>query len=321
MPVQDAGTRTSGAEPRHARRIVIMWVIAAAIADPLFYFLAGPHMPPGDMTSSAAGAQFDFNVLTMAALPVIIGVWIYGAYTLLTWRAGRGGPDPVMTPTSRSNIRIQTAWIGTTTIVVLSAFVFGTVELVVPAGAGGGEGPQPIWTPTSKTILPVQVIAQQWKFTYRYPTYGGFESDKLVIPDNTTIAFHVTSLDVIHDFWAYQLGVKADANPGTDNVAFTTTRADGKVTVRCDELCGIWHGAMYNYGEVVPKAQFQQWATSTEASLTAATKLLPPFAWSYTPSANGAGGSYYPDNVDAFSKTEVYGAGAVSAKTAEQKSS
>ena len=110
----------------------------------------------------------------------------------------------------------------TTTVIVLGLFVFGTVELIGPAGAGGGEGPNPIWTPSSKAVLPIQVIGQQWKFTYRYPTFGGFEIDQLVVPVDTPIAFHVTSLDVIHSFWAYQLGVKADANPASDNVAFTT---------------------------------------------------------------------------------------------------
>jgi hypothetical protein len=35
------------------------------------------------------------------------------------------------------------------------------------------------------------------------------------------VEFHVTSLDVIHSFYAYKLGVKADANPGVDNVAYT----------------------------------------------------------------------------------------------------
>ena len=110
------------------------------------------------------------------------------------------------------------------------------------------QGSSPIWTPTSKTILPIQVIGQQWKFTYRYPTFGGFETNQLVVPDNTTIQFNVTSLDVIHSFWAYQLGVKADANPDYNNVAYTTTQQLGSFIVRCAELCGIWHGAMYNYG-------------------------------------------------------------------------
>ena len=66
----------------------------------------------------------------------------------------------------------------------------------------------------------MQVIAQQWAFTYRYPTYGGVETTHLVLPVEQTIEFHVTSLDVIHSFWAYQLGVKADANPDVDNVVF-----------------------------------------------------------------------------------------------------
>jgi cytochrome c oxidase subunit 2 len=154
----------------------------------------------------------------------------------------------------------------------------------------------------------VQVIAQQWKFTYRYPTYGGMETTQLVLPDHTAIAFHVTSLDVIHSFWAYQLGVKADANPAQDNVAFTTTGQTGSFIVRCSELCGLWHGAMYNSGEVVSPTAFQAWATSTQSRLAANTKLLPPFSYTYIPDANGADGGYYPDNVDPYSKVQTYGA-------------
>lgn len=129
-----------------------------------------------------------------------------------------------------------------------------------------------------------------------------------MIPADTTIAFHVTSLDVIHDFWAYQLGVKADANPSEDNIAYTTTSNQlGEFTVRCDELCGLWHGAMYNYGHVVSKTQFVSWAHSTETALAANTKLLPAFAWTYVPDANGADGGFYPDNVDPYSGVETYG--------------
>jgi cytochrome c oxidase subunit 2 len=134
-----------------------------------------------------------------------------------------------------------------------------------------------------------------------------------MIPADTTVAFHVTSLDVIHDFWAYQLGVKADANPDSDNVAYTTTTNQlGQFTVRCDELCGIWHGAMFDYGHVLSTSQFMSWAQSTEASLAANTKLLPQFAWTYVPDANGADGGYYPDNVDPYSGVETYGAQKVS---------
>jgi cytochrome c oxidase subunit 2 len=296
-------------ETPHFRRLIVIWAVLAVVLDVVFYFAVGPHVPPGAMSTSASGQQTDFIVLFMIALPVMLAVWVYMAYALIVWRGSRGNEDePEGGAKARGHFGIQVGWIATTTVIVLGVFVYGTVELIVPAGAGGGEGPSPIWTPTSHDVLPIQVIGQQWQFTYRYPTFGGFETRQLMIPVDTPVAFHVTSLDVIHSFWAYQLGVKADANPSSDNVAYTTASQLGAFTVRCSELCGLWHGAMYNFGKVVTKSQFFAWAQSTERQNAANTKLLPPFSYTYVPDANGADGGYYPDNVDPYSKVEQYGA-------------
>jgi cytochrome c oxidase subunit II len=218
------------------------------------------------------------------------------------------------------NTKVQATWIIGTSAIVLWLAVFGTIELVGPAGAGAGEGPSPIWklagvqttswTAGSNDMLQVQVIAQQWVFTYRYPQFGGMESSELFLPVNTPVTFHVTSLDVIHSFWAYQLGVKADANPQVDNVAYTTPKALGSVTVRCNELCGLWHGAMYNFGHVVSQASFESWASGVQAKERANGILaaLPPYALTYDPTVipqlgknlpaidgiTGAAGYYYP---------------------------
>jgi hypothetical protein len=59
---------------------------------------------------------------------------------------------------------------------------------------------------------------------------------------------------------------------------------------------------------VVAPQQFQAWAKLTETRLSRNTKLLPPYALTYTPDANGADGGYYPDNVDPYSKVQTYGA-------------
>jgi cytochrome c oxidase subunit II len=293
---------------RHWLRIAVAWVVLSVVGDVLWIKLVGPHIPPGRMSTTASGASFDFNVLIVIALPVMIGVWVYLVYAISQWRASKAGEDPVAVPAYRDHPRIEAIWISVTTVIVLFLAGFGIFELTSPEGAGGGEGPSPVWTPSSHNVLAVQVIGQQWKWTYRYPSFGGFESDELVVPINTAIAFHVTSLDVVHDFWAYQLGVKADADPSSDNVAFTTPLQLGTFIVRCDELCGLWHGAMYNSGTVVSKTAFEQWATTTEAELASNTKYLPPFAWTYVPDANGADGGYYPDTVDPYSPVETYGA-------------
>ena len=70
--------------------------------------------------------------------------------------------------------------------------------------------------------------------TFRYPTYGGVETTTLDLPVNREIEFHVTSLDVVHSFWAVELGVKADAVLGADNVAFDKPWELGSFQVRCD---------------------------------------------------------------------------------------
>lgn len=302
-PRRDAGLTVPGSAPLapisperdrvHWRRLHLMWLLEMAIAEPLLWFFLYKHLPPGAMTSSANGDRFDTIVATMLANAAVAGVLIYFGYALIHWRESR--PDVILDgPPLRSHAKVQFWWVFITAGIVIGAFVFGTYELIVPNGAGTGEGPSPIWAPTSGKVLPIQVIGQQWYWTYRYPTFGGFETTQLYIPDHTKIAFHVTSLDVIHDWWAYQLSIKADANPGEDNVAFTQTGQTGRFMVRCDELCGIWHGAMYNAGYVVTKKAFMAWGRRMERHLAPLTRLLPKFAWTYSPSANGASAGYYP---------------------------
>jgi len=291
-------------EPNHGIRIFIPWLILSVVADVLIWVVWGPHLPPGDMSSSASSQQFDIKVLAVAAAPVMIFVWVYFAYALLVWRHRDG--DEGDGPAIHGNTRVQATWITVSSVIVLAAFVFGTVQLVVPQGAGAGEGAQPIWKPSGNT-LQVQVIGQQWKFTYRYPQFGGFETTDLVLPIGQWVEFHVTSIDVIHSFWAYQLGVKADANPNVDNVAYTKINHTGTITVRCDELCGLWHGAMYNFGRAVSLSAFNTWAKGTEVKLASVTKMLPPYATTYDPAMvaqmskamvaaglTGGAGLYYP---------------------------
>ena len=302
-----AADPTAGAqrpEPNHGLRIFLIWLPIALVADLLLWFVWGPHLPPGDLSSSAASQQFDIRVMAVMAAPVMAVVLVYAGYALVVWRHREG--DDEDGPPIHGNTRIAATWIGVTSAIVLGLFVFGTVQLVVPAGAGAGEGNTPIWKPSGGTPLQVQVIGQQWRFTYRYPQFGGFETTSLVLPVGQNVQFNVTSLDVIHSFWAYQLGVKADANPGVNNVAYTKPGHTGKVQVRCAELCGLWHADMTTAGQVVSMSAFNAWAAATRVQLAALTRNLPPYSLTYDPNSVaqlgkafhqaglfGAGGGYY----------------------------
>jgi cytochrome c oxidase subunit II len=308
MATPEASAASAQAGPNHGMRIFLIWLPLAVIADLLIWFFLYPHLPPGRMSSSAQHQQFDIAILAVCAAPVLLFVWVYAAYALINWRHREG--DEEDGPPIFGNTKIQATWIGATAVIVLGLFVFGTVELIVPAGAGAGEGPSPIWKPNAAAPLQVQVIGQQWAFTYRYPQFGGMESSELFLPDNRWVEFHVTSLDVIHSFWAYKLGVKADANPGVDNVAYTQPKDLGTFRVQCNELCGIWHGAMYNYGHIVTPSAFQTWASAMRLRQANDGILaeLPRYATTYDPTVipqlgasivkidgiTGGAGYYYP---------------------------
>ena len=315
-----APAQESGSEPNHGLRIFLIWIVLALAADLLIWFVWYPHMPPGDMSDNARHQQFAIAVLAVSAAPVIIGVVVYFIYAIVVWRARPD--DDSDGPPIYGNTKVAATWIIGTSAIVLWAAVFGTVELATPGGTGAGEGPAPIWklagtqsatwTPGTNDMLEVQVIGQQWVWTFRYPQFGGMESTQLMLPVDTPVEFHVTSLDVVHSFWAYQLGVKADANPGVDNVAYVTPKAMGSVTVRCSELCGLWHAAMTDNGHVVTQTAFDSWASGVQAKERADGLLaaLPPYALTYDPTVipqlgngltvvlgvTGAAGYYYPPN-------------------------
>ena len=267
----------------HFRRLVVIWIIASVIFTPIVVLVLAPGMPPGNGTVQSAGQVTDNTVLLGLSTPVALAVLVYFGYALVAFRE-RSSEAVLDGPPIRGHAGVQLWWIVVTTVLVLFLAGYGTIRLLAD-GAGGGQGPNPIAKPSDPPggTLQVQVIAQQWKFTYRWPAYGGVETNALELPANRTVEFNVTSLDVIHSFWAYQLGVKADANPGVNNIAYVQTKNPLRFDIRCAELCGVWHGYMFATGYVVGATQFAAWIAQQQRQFAPATKVLPPYSKQYFP--------------------------------------
>jgi cytochrome c oxidase subunit 2 len=274
-------TPAAPATVSHGKRFLISWIVASVIATPLVAIFLGPAIPPGNATAQATEQVFDNTWLVSVSTPILIFVLFFVGYAVVNFR--NRGRDDLDGPAIRGDSRIQLVWMVTTSVIVLFLAGFGTYELL-QSGAGGGQGPDAAFQPAGyKRALDVQVIAQQWEFTYRYPTYGGLEVPHLVLPANTLIRLHVTSLDAIHSFWAYQLGVKADANPGTDNVVYVQTRSARTFDIRCAELCGLWHGYMFDTGRVMDSGPFAAWLKQQRSYFGSVIKYLPPYSTTYLP--------------------------------------
>jgi cytochrome c oxidase subunit 2 len=267
-----------------------IWLVLVVIGS---FVIAILPMPPGAASNVAGSVTDTIRLLTWAAWPVfsLTIIAVIGAVL-----ARRSDPDAATAPARelRGSPRMASTWIGVVGAVVLALAIVGTVTLGNDDAAQAlGLGGRTISGDSGNVIggaldeggyLPVQVIAQQWQFTYRYPTLGGFESAHLVLPNNTNVEFHITSLDVTHSFWLIALGVKADAVPLHDNVFLATTQQLGTYRSVCGELCGLWHGAMDdNSMQVVSAGDFDTWVAQEKALDAPIMKYLPPYSTTYVP--------------------------------------
>lgn len=284
--------RIQDADRPHVIRLAIAWVILSIIAIVLVLQI---NYPPYDNSIQGHDQSTTLRLLTVLAAPVFVGVVMMIVYSAIYFR--RTGPELVDGPAMLGNTPVQVAWIGISAITVLFLAFVGITTLSnaqvaqfvgqpgraigqsggqTGSGTAGGAGSE----------LQVQVIAQQWYFTYRYADYGGVETTHLVLPLNRPVELHVTSLDIIHSFWAYELGVKADANPGVDNIFHVTPTKTGTITIRCAELCGLWHGNMSDVdgeSKVVSQSDFDSWISQQQQDFAVIQKAVPSYAPFYFP--------------------------------------
>ena len=129
----DAPAAGSRGERRDGLWLLILWIVLSIIGCLLVALVWGPHIPPGAMSNTAASQQVDITVLATIATPVIIGVLLYLGWALAFWRQKSG--DEIDAAPIHGNTRISAIWIAVTSALVLALAVYGTVELIAPAGA------------------------------------------------------------------------------------------------------------------------------------------------------------------------------------------
>lgn len=135
----------------------------------------------------------------------------------------------------------------------------------------------------------VEVVAQQWNWTYRLPGKDGklgtvhsrFVTDanpfgmnpadangrddvlladpELRLPLGKPVKLLLRSKDVLHNFSVAQLRVKMDLVPGMVTYSWFTPTRTGSYDLLCEELCGVGHFAMRGRMVVEEPAAYQAW--------------------------------------------------------------
>jgi cytochrome c oxidase subunit II len=265
-------------ESNHIVRIAAFWALVTAIVVALLAFVV--PIPGPRLSVAGINEHYTTGLLFFTGAPIFTFVCVLFVYEIIVFRQrpGDSTDTPYATPPATGNMRVLFWWcaVSLTTVFFLAGWGIFTLSDVSDAA-----GPNP---------MPIQVIAQQWAFTYRYPSYGGVESRVLHVPVDRPIRFQVTSIDVVHDYWIYQEDVKIDAVPGVTTYANLLTHHLGTEQVVCDELCGIWHGYMRNPMYVDKQADFNKWIAQQKKVILPIAKQLPPYGSVYYPGSAYASG-------------------------------
>jgi len=116
--------------------------------------------------------------------------------------------------------------------------------------------------------LVVDVTAQQFAWTFKYPGFSDLTSSTLHLPVDKPVELRITSVDVIHSFWVPEFGQKQDAVPGSVNKLPITPNRRGTFPVICTELCGLGHAVMRSQAIVVSSKDFLSWARGQQKKLS-----------------------------------------------------
>lgn len=253
----------------YARRIVLLTFLFILIMLPISWLVVWfMNMSGGPASQIMADIQRTIVVFTVVSIPLMAVTLAILAYSLWGW--GRIKSD---TPPMQDNPRIHTnrTAVATWTIftAVLAAFLvaWGMMELAnITYGSFGTVAANQ--QPSSTKPLVVNVTGQQWAWTFEYPDDGKVTSDVLYLEVNRPVYFNLTSKDVIHNFWAVELGVKIDVNPGAITQVGVTPYKEGVFNVRCAELCGLHHAYMQTEIRVVSKEAFESWVRESGGGKT-----------------------------------------------------
>jgi len=207
--------------------------------------------------------------LLSLAVPIAVLVEVILAYTIWRFRANgdrdTDGPQP-----TRENRQLEITWTIATALVLLFVGTASFFTLAHPAVStilddsqsdqGPGEAPE--------DAVEVNIVAEQWEFTFEYPDENVTVNETLVLPANQSVYLYITSEDVIHSVHVPELGLKQDAIPGQRHLLRTVPTDEGEYRLYCAELCGEGHAEMLSTIRVVSEAEYESWLDERRSAAT-----------------------------------------------------
>jgi len=221
-------------------------------------------MPPQNISSNGHLIDGLWNYTTVLCIFYFILVCI-GLFGFSFLYSKKRNKTPYYTYGNKKQHIIVTAIVG--------AAVFLTIDLNITRIASN-DLLNEFWKypdPKTEKVLRIEVMAQQWLWSFRYAGADGefgtaddiVTNNDLRLPVNTKVLFHLTSKDVIHSFWVPNVRVKVDTIPGRITRIWWDATVPGVYDIVCAEMCGTNHYKMKSKLTVYTEEEYDQWMNSS----------------------------------------------------------
>lgn len=251
-----------------ARKRAVTWRVGAgaALTALLLTGCGGQVVTFGDM-----GASFNRSIMAMSLWAIALSIIIFFGvsaglfYTVHKFREENNSAAPEQ---FHGNNRLE--------VILVLVPVFIVILLSVLAVRTMANN-----NPVSEKSLQIDSLGRQFWWNFSYPAskvQGGVvtNGNEMVMPVGEKVAVSTTSGDVVHGFWAPNIGGQRAAIPNSKKVWNVDTDRAGVYQGNCSQLCGGSHANMRFKVIALPKDRFT-------AFMNAATAYTAP-----TPAAGSA---------------------------------
>ncbi len=222
---------------------LLLFALVAAAAGVALALI--PNWLPESASNEAGRIDFVFWFVTGICVFIFAIVAAVLGYAILKFRAKPD--DDSDGPPIHGHTGLEIAWTAVPAVLVTAIAVVSAIVLAKDDAQGANP-------------LTVDVYAQQFFWSYSYPSFDNKQSAILRLPVNRSVVLRMHAKDVLHSFWVPEFRQKQDLVPGITPTLHITPNKVGTYPVVCTELCGLGHALMRSRVIVMKPQAFRQWA-------------------------------------------------------------
>lgn len=209
-------------------------------------------------TAGPIGSAEKSLIFTAIGLMLVVAIPVFVLTAFIAWRYRASNGKATYAPKWSHSWKLECiVWgVPAVIIVILGHLVWTDTHALSPDKR----------LASSEKPITVDVVSLNWKWLFVYPRDHIATVNRLVLPANVPVDFHITSDTVLSAFFIPRLGSMIYAMPGMQTKLDLVADRTGAFTGRNYQFSGRGYSSMHFGVTVTSPAQYRAWVNKAQAS-------------------------------------------------------